>query len=154
MFWIPQTVGLTQRLDSEPPFVLRLFLALVFLSRACLSHSTPWLKTSFSQIHCQCPWQTVASHWPQTDFCYFLPPSLNVASEFQSPKRENAISPDGRGPSLVSSRAGQHGFGGPWEGGLFGEKRCWAHMPVPLVGLWQVPRALSDDGYWLLMWEK
>lgn len=104
MLWIPQTVGLTQGLDSGPSCVLRLFLALVFLSRACLSHSAPWLWTGFSQIHRQCPWQTVASHWPQTDFCHFLPPSVGCLG-----LRLNSRVLKGR--MLSAQRSGAH----PWS---------------------------------------
>ena len=132
--WIPRTVGLTQGLDSGPSCVLRLFLALVFLSLACLSHSAPWLWTGFSQIHCQCPWQTVASHWPQTDFCHFLPPSVGCLGLRLNSKvlkgRMLSAQRSGAHPWSVAI-AGQHGFGGPWEGCL--ERRDAEHTcPHPL----------------------
>lgn len=98
----------------------------------CLSHSAPWLWTGFSQLHCRCPWQTVASHWPQTDFCHVLPPSLGCLGLRLNSRvlRGRMLSARGQGPTLVSTHAGQHGFGGPGRA-VWREEMLSTHARTP-----------------------
>lgn len=134
----------------EPSRMLRLFLAFVFLSPPACLYLLLGCGLAFLRIHCQCPWQTVASRWPQTDFCHVLPPSLGCLGLHLNSRvlRGECYQPRGQGPTpwsvpMLASMA----LVAPWEGCL--ERRDAEHTrPHPLAKvLWQVPRALSgDDG--------